>query len=68
MSKPSWDDAPEWANYLAMDDDGAWYWFECMPKPDKWSGEWGAEGREVMASEPNHKWLDTLEPRPESKP
>lgn len=29
--KPSWECAPEWANYLAMDDDGRWYWYEHMP-------------------------------------
>lgn len=31
MSKPSWDDAPEWANWLAMDADGTWFWFEDEP-------------------------------------
>ena len=31
MQKPSWDDAPEWARYLAQDDDGWWYWFDEKP-------------------------------------
>lgn len=31
MSKPSWDDAPEWANWLAMDEDGDWYWHKKEP-------------------------------------
>lgn len=31
MSKPNWANAPEWANYLAMDSDGAWWWFEVAP-------------------------------------
>lgn len=26
--KPSWDDAPEWANWLCKDH-GEWYWSEC---------------------------------------
>lgn len=30
--KPSWSDAPEWANWLAMDEDGRWYWFEHQPE------------------------------------
>lgn len=30
--KPDWKDAPEWANYLAMDKDGEWYWFSSEPK------------------------------------
>lgn len=29
--KPDWKDAPEWANYLTLDDQG-WYWFEDKPK------------------------------------
>lgn len=28
---PNWSEAPIWANYLAMDLDGSWYWFEEMP-------------------------------------
>ena len=30
MSKPDWKDAPEWAMWLAADDDG-WTWFEKEP-------------------------------------
>lgn len=29
--KPSWTRAPEWANFLAQDDDGTWYWYELEP-------------------------------------
>lgn len=28
---PSWDDAPYWAEYLACDDYGDWYWYEYEP-------------------------------------
>ena len=28
---PSWDDAPEWARYLAQDYDGEWYWYKGRP-------------------------------------
>lgn len=31
MNKPDWKDAPEWAQYLAMDADGKWYWYEKQP-------------------------------------
>lgn len=31
---PSWADAPAWARYLAMDSNGAWYWFEEAPVRD----------------------------------
>lgn len=30
--KPDWKDAPAWANWLAMDADERWHWFEYMPK------------------------------------
>ena len=29
--KPDWKDAPEWANWLAMDGDRMWYWYEDEP-------------------------------------
>ena len=29
--KPDWKDAPEWANYLAMDEDGYWCWYLRKP-------------------------------------
>lgn len=32
MNKPDWKDAPEWANYLAMDGGEYWYWYESKPK------------------------------------
>ena len=40
MNKPNWKDAPEWANYLAMDSDGSWYWFELEPWYDEPNGIW----------------------------
>jgi len=30
--KPDWNDAPEWANYLAMDKDHEWHWYEDEPE------------------------------------
>lgn len=32
--KPDWKDAPEWANWIARDDDGQWRAFECEPSVD----------------------------------
>jgi hypothetical protein len=38
---PSWDDAPEWAKWLSLDQDGA-HWFETEPVEfDKETGEFG---------------------------
>lgn len=30
-NKPNWNDAPEWANYLAQDKTGRWWWFKDEP-------------------------------------
>lgn len=49
--KPEWKDAPEWANFLAMDDDGEWYWFEKRPvrSTEDYVGRWVAKGRSLAA-------------------
>ena len=31
QNKPSWDDAPEWGEWLAQDDSGEWYWYASKP-------------------------------------
>lgn len=72
--KPSWEDAPEWANYLAMDEDGDWYWFKFEPIMAEWDGSegWdidGPSGFSAFASTGgsilNLNWFDSLEYRPE---
>lgn len=30
--KIEWNTVPKWANFVAMDDDGEWYWYERKPK------------------------------------
>ena len=35
--KPDWKDAPEWAQWLAMDRDGKWTWFEDEPIAGDWN-------------------------------
>jgi hypothetical protein len=37
--KPNWNDAPEWARWLACDEDGNWFWYE--EKPEIKSDEYG---------------------------
>lgn len=60
--KPNWDDAPEWANYVAMDEDGEWFWFENEPKVQMRG--WWAEGRYRLACFALENWEETLEKRP----
>ena len=34
--EPNWDDAPDWATFLAKDPDGDCYWYAVHPR---WDGE-----------------------------
>lgn len=63
MSKPDWEDAPRWANYLAMDANGQWKWHKIWP--DKFDGKWVSGGSEQHAAwEDLIDWKETLELRP----
>lgn len=61
--KPDWKDAPEWANYLAQDEDSDWYWFEKEPsiQAHTW---WADEGQWTYAECVDESWKDSLEQRP----
>ena len=63
--KPDWKDAPEWANYLVMDEDGAWGWYEEEPTRNItcWSGPYPYTSRVEPAILEN--WKDSLEKRPD---
>jgi hypothetical protein len=60
---PSWDEAPEWAQFRAQDSDGRWCWFRDEPvqKDHCWSPVnifW------EYAGPPVELWRETLERRP----
>ena len=63
--KPKWEDAPDWANWLAMDANKSWWWFESKPtyydSELGWNvyGDFGRRAQEVLEPEAE----DTLEPR-----
>lgn len=61
--KPNWNNAPAWANYVALDDDGWWHWFEQKPV---WSDSgWMFNGRTLTACNSLQVLpRDSLEPRP----
>lgn len=61
MSKPSWDTAPEWANWLAMDGNGEWYWYES--KPEWRFNIWRSEDASCGAGYTTTA-IDSLEQRP----
>jgi hypothetical protein len=60
--KPDWKDAPEWANYLAMDDNDEWYWHEYDPffRGPFWKARMGRYER----CNNNPHWTETKEARP----
>jgi hypothetical protein len=60
--KPDWKAAPAWANYLAMDEDGEWYWYEEKPTIEQ-NDLWHTGGRHQIALYPPN-WRDTLEEKP----
>lgn len=74
-NKPSWDDAPEDANWLCQDASGEWWFSTSKINPYVYKGvswknqndfvnEWCEKSYEDT---PNPNWRDTLEYRPEVK-
>ena len=64
--KPNWKDAPEWAQWLAMDDNWQWFWYE--KKPRLGNGWWkimGGKGSKAILCDGAKCSTDTLEQRPE---
>lgn len=62
MSKPDWKDAPEWAQFVAMDKDGIWFWHELEPEPR--SRGWTSNGQISKAGDFVPDWLMSMESRP----
>lgn len=68
--KPNWDDAPDWAKWLAMDSCGTWYWHQNKPVLRQGPHEGGRDYWEPkrcseIAMEPEvPNWQNTLERRP----
>lgn len=59
--KPDWKDAPEWANWLAMDSSGKWYWWEY--EPEFTGEEWVGGGEYDIASSIIDDAFNSLESR-----
>ena len=65
--KPSWNDAPEWAQYLAKDRSGVWWWYECEPLYDDDSGNWEPMSS-MYVQATNIPSYESLSKRPETEP
>lgn len=64
QNKPSWDDAPEWGEWLAQDEDGEWKWLAGLP--GKYVDGWTAvKIKGHCKGLALGDWRDTLEKRPE---
>ena len=64
QNKPSWKDAPEWAEWLAQDEDGEWKWLAGLP--GKYVDGWTAvKIKGCCKGIALGDWRDTLERRPE---
>lgn len=64
--KPNWKNAPEWANYLAMDYDRRWYWYESLPEFffEAWSSRGGRWDVARCTKDKSERWpKDSLEKR-----
>lgn len=60
--KPSWSTAPEWAKWLAMDEDGVWFWFEFKPYLNS-DGVWRSDGGAYATAGASIFFRDSLETR-----
>lgn len=68
MNKPDWKDAPEWAQWLACDEECGWWWYQKKPifDEDCWICDPLAVARIEHAGDygKNPDTANTLEPRP----
>ena len=63
--KPDWADAPEWANWLAIDFSQRWYWYEHKPCENRFDRWITGTGRfESCVPFEKISWSQTLEQRP----
>ena len=63
--KPDWKDAPYWAEWLARDKNGDWYWYEFEPVDftcdDKWNCRAGRA--EIAHDSAREDWKETKQSR-----
>ena len=64
--EPNWDEAPEWANWWAVDEDGSAWWYILKPSLDE--SEWFTERVDSnfagRANLNGYDWKQTLTQRP----
>lgn len=68
MEEIKTESAPDWAEWLAQDDSGKWYWYASKPTHQGMKSWWpapGANNVQCGKGEILGDWRDTLEKRPE---
>ena len=63
--KPDWKNAPEWANYLAMDENNGWWWYADKPIIEK--HRWINYETKHCERAAIKDWQETLERRPHDR-
>jgi len=72
MIKPDWTQAPAWAQWFAIDDDGTGWWWSTKPIPDGMTGCWLVpDSKEQYDTQPTgiypeaaDDWKQSLRQRP----
>lgn len=65
MDKPNWNDAPSWAQYLAQNENGRWFWYDIRPSASLFRGQWIDNGYKMTSADSYPvDWRTTLEQRP----
>ena len=64
-TKPSWDIAPEWAQWLAQDKSGRWHWFSEKPAivDFAWKCNWVSDTAFIDGG----NWRNSLEEKPDDE-
>jgi hypothetical protein len=72
--KPDWKSSPPWANWLACNWKGYWFWFSYKPQPRLKTQIWKVldikghdavfAGFKYSEPSPYREWIKTLEKRP----
>lgn len=66
--EPNWSQAPEWATWWAVDDNGESYWFDSRPKCNYTLGYWGGDVSSVLDKAGKwFNWASSLRQRPQAK-
>lgn len=72
INKPSWNDAPDWANYICQNDIGCWYWCkhaQVINSCNGWAAADPSVDDECLCSSTGEPldWKNSIEKRPQKE-